>query len=126
MNYSYLKLEIEKSEFTFEQLANKIGMSSAGLHKAFRNRSMKISTLENICQELKMNPASFWMDKDIYQVSEPPADYGTYKEKYLYALEKIERMHEKIDKLKDENAKLKLDLERLQHNGDDNEKRKTG
>jgi transcriptional regulator with XRE-family HTH domain len=50
MNFNKIKTICEEKGLTIPLLADKIGLSEAGLYQSFRNQSMKVDVLEKIAQ----------------------------------------------------------------------------
>jgi|APCry1669188970_1035186.scaffolds.fasta_scaffold00066_2 transcriptional regulator with XRE-family HTH domain len=54
MDFNKIKLICEEQRLSIPQLAEKIGISEAGLYQSLRNQSMKVDILEKIAQELNV------------------------------------------------------------------------
>ena len=63
MNYSKIKLELERRKITIKDFCRQIDITEQGLHQMIRNGSMKIDVLERISAVLGV-PVTYWfLDK---------------------------------------------------------------
>lgn len=62
-NYDLIKKLCEEKGLTLRQFADKLNMSETGLYQIFRNKSTKVSTLEDIARTLEV-PVSVFFDAD--------------------------------------------------------------
>jgi transcriptional regulator with XRE-family HTH domain len=63
MNFSKIKTICEEKGLTIPGLADKIGLSEAGLYQSIRNQSMKVDVLEKIAEVLE-TPIWIFFDLD--------------------------------------------------------------
>jgi len=63
MDYSRIKIELERKKISVRDLCNRIDVTEQGLHQMIRKKSMKIEVLERISSVLEV-PASFWFEND--------------------------------------------------------------
>ncbi|MEI6684172.1 MAG: helix-turn-helix transcriptional regulator [Bacteroidota bacterium] len=63
MNFSKIKILCDEKRLTIPQLAEKVGISEAGLYQSFRTKSMKVDVLEKIVQVLEV-PIWVFFDLD--------------------------------------------------------------
>ena len=61
MDYSRIKIELDRSNLSVRDLCGKIAVTEQGLHQMIRNKSMKIEVLERISYVLGL-PVSYWFD----------------------------------------------------------------
>lgn len=62
MDYNKIKILCENKNTTVRDLCNTIKISEAGLYQMFRNKSMKIETLEKIAEALNIPVSTFFND----------------------------------------------------------------
>ncbi len=63
MNFNKIKSICEEKGLTIPLLADKIGLSEAGLYQSFRNQSMKVDVIEKIAEVLE-TPIWIFFDLD--------------------------------------------------------------
>ena len=61
MDYSRIKIELERKNISVRDLCDKIDITEQGLHQMIRKKSMKVEVLERISNVLKL-PVSFWFE----------------------------------------------------------------
>ena len=61
MDYSRIKIELDRKNLSVRDLCIKIAVTEQGLHQMIRNKSMKIEVLERISYVLGL-PVSYWFD----------------------------------------------------------------
>ena len=69
MNYSKIKLELERRRITIKDFCRQIDITEQGLHQMIRNGSMKIDVLERISEVLGV-PVTYWFN-DKYDYEAP-------------------------------------------------------
>jgi len=62
MDYSLIKIELERKNLSIRELCNMIDVTEQGLHQMIRNKSMKIEVLERISIALEV-PVTYWFEK---------------------------------------------------------------
>ncbi|MDR1225817.1 MAG: helix-turn-helix transcriptional regulator [Prevotellaceae bacterium] len=63
MNYSKIRLEIEKQKMTVKNFCQKVGISEQGFSKMLDNQSIKIEILEKMSDVLGV-PISYWFEEN--------------------------------------------------------------
>lgn len=105
MNFNKIKSLSEEKGLTIPALAEKIGLSEAGLYQSIRNQSMKVDVLEKIALALE---APIWVFFDLdpgAQIEALQKEVGEYRE----SLEAIRANMPAIKKeMKDLQEKLEL------------------
>ena len=61
MDYSRIKIELERKNISVRDLCDKIDITEQGLHQMIRKKSMKVEVLERISNVLRL-PVSFWFE----------------------------------------------------------------
>lgn len=79
---------------TLKELAEKIDMSEAGLHRALRTKSLKVKTLERLSDVLQV-PASTLLGEE-EKVSERSLPYSKNKERLEERLRSLENEIDQI------------------------------
>ena len=64
MNYDKIKILSEEKNLAIKNLAQKIGITEAGLHQMVRNKSIKVDILENIASILDV-PVSYFFEEGV-------------------------------------------------------------
>ncbi|NVO11693.1 MAG: helix-turn-helix transcriptional regulator [Bacteroidales bacterium] len=85
MNYNKIKELAESRKVTIKDLAIRVGYTEAGLHKAIRNKSIKVDSLENIAQILGV-PISSFFDETFVQ-SPAKAELKSSEKKYQITIQ---------------------------------------
>lgn len=62
MNYSKIKLELERRGITIKEFCREVDITEQGLHQMIRKGSMKVDILERISEVLDV-PISYWFDE---------------------------------------------------------------
>lgn len=87
LNYTKLKTEIDRKNYSIATMADQIGVSKNGLADMLREKRMKVSVLEEACRVLERHPAEFFDDFDlpmpITQVAEDQQRYMPRMESLL-------------------------------------------
>lgn len=65
MDYNKIHNILDDSKLTLGEICEKIGLSRAGLYRALKNKTLKISTLELLAQTLDVPVFYFFTDEDI-------------------------------------------------------------
>jgi len=61
MDYSQIKIELERKNISIRDLCERIDVSEQGLHQMIRKKSMKVEVLERISNVLKL-PVTYWFE----------------------------------------------------------------
>jgi transcriptional regulator with XRE-family HTH domain len=64
MDYSRIKIELDKKKMSIRDLCYKIDVTEQGLHQMIRNKSMKVEVLERISRVLD-KPVSYWFSEEL-------------------------------------------------------------
>jgi len=121
--YENVKKIAKSKGYTMNELCAELDMSTNGLKYTFEQKSLKLKILLRMADILGVHPKSLIEEpqSDFTQVEENPATYGN---KYTDALERIEDLYKKIERLQEENAGLREELAALQ--GTDDKKKEAG
>ena len=76
---SRIKIACEQKKVTVKLLAEKIGVSETGLHKMFKENSMKVSTLIMISKALEL-PILYFLQDEINRENEIDRVFDALKE----------------------------------------------
>lgn len=60
MDYELIKILSKQKGLSIKELGDMVGMSDAGLYRAFINNTLKIDTLEKIAESLGVSPSYFF------------------------------------------------------------------
>jgi transcriptional regulator with XRE-family HTH domain len=106
MNFKKLETLRKLRKFTYEELAEMIGMSKNGLNIAINNEELKVSTLEKLANVLGVKPVFFFEDPP--DVKEPLDKYITNVVPTCTNCAKLEKIIEKQENIIN---RLERDLE---------------
>lgn len=105
MDYDKLREVIENNSLGITGLFKKLDISRGSFYYSIENKTLKVETLEKICQILEINILQFFPIYDA-QTIKSNDNYGgleiiddaiiNYKEKYLRTLEKLNDANERL------------------------------
>ena len=102
MNISILEELITRSELTKARIAGLCGMSRVTLDGVLQGKDVKISTIENICKVLRVNPAILFDDDTANSVVNSPHGIAAGRDAQLIHNEASVQEVELLKKLCDE------------------------
>lgn len=109
MNFNKIKTICEDKGLPISVLADKIGLSEAGLYQSFRNKSMKVDVLEKIAAELDV-PIWIFFDLDPEAAIEPlKKELNEYRDKVSVQEQTISNLRMQLkscEELKDASIRL--------------------
>ena len=109
MNFNKIKTICEDKGLPISVLADKIGLSEAGLYQSFRNKSMKVDVLEKIAIELEV-PIWIFFDLDPEAAIEPlKKELDEYRDKVSVLEQTISNLRVKLkscEELKEASIRL--------------------
>lgn len=94
---SELKRISKKKNIKLKELAEQIGLTEAGFHRAIKNNSLRIEKLFKICEVLEVSPAEL-LKQEVDIIREQQPTYAMdEKEMLKEVLKTVKRIETKLD-----------------------------
>lgn len=109
MKYNRIEILLHKKRLLQKDLIEYLGMSRQGLYTMVENQSMKVSTLEKMCEFFDV-PINYWFEDEsaANMLNESESKYETLKTK-----ETMKQLEKDLEYFRERTIKLEKELEQL-------------